>query len=53
MLNHKFYIVVLVVLRFMTTGVVTLKCICNRDDCDIIRPLDCPGKGIILWDPCK
>ncbi|XP_055383539.1 cysteine-rich motor neuron 1 protein [Condylostylus longicornis] len=30
-----------------------LKCYCNPQECDVIRSQDCPGKGIVLWDPCK
>ncbi|XP_055906017.1 cysteine-rich motor neuron 1 protein [Eupeodes corollae] len=30
-----------------------LKCYCNPKECDVIRSLDCPGKGMVLWDPCK
>lgn len=63
MLTGKLYIGLCAMLRFMMTddgggggvsgGVLALKCICNPDDCEVIRSLDCPGKGIILWDPCK
>lgn len=30
-----------------------LKCVCNPDDCDLIRQSDCPGRGTTVWDPCK
>lgn len=30
-----------------------LKCVCNPNDCDLIRQSDCPGKGLTVWDPCK
>lgn len=30
-----------------------IKCICNPDECDIIRANDCPGKGYLVWDSCK
>ncbi|KAH8379822.1 hypothetical protein KR009_007425 [Drosophila setifemur] len=30
-----------------------LKCYCNPKECDVIRSLDCPGKGLMLWDPCN
>ncbi|KAM8707823.1 hypothetical protein ACLKA7_014881 [Drosophila subpalustris] len=30
-----------------------LKCYCNPKECDIIRAHDCPGKGLMLWDPCQ
>ncbi|XP_043648092.1 cysteine-rich motor neuron 1 protein [Drosophila teissieri] len=30
-----------------------LKCYCNPKECDVIRSPDCPGKGLMLWDPCK
>lgn len=31
----------------------SLKCYCDPKECDFIRPEDCPGKGIIIKDPCK
>lgn len=34
-------------------SVMGLKCICNKSECDVIRSIDCPGKGYIVWDPCK
>lgn len=33
--------------------VLGLKCVCDRSECDVIRQQDCPGKGFIVWDPCK
>ena len=30
-----------------------LKCVCNPEECDIIKPQECPGRGYIVWDPCK
>lgn len=30
-----------------------IKCVCNPQECDVIRSEDCPGKGYIVWDPCK
>lgn len=36
-----------------STSVMGLKCICNVEECDMIRPSDCPGKGLVVWDPCK
>lgn len=29
-----------------------LKCICNPRECDVIRAEDCPGKSLVIWDPC-
>ncbi|XP_035791911.1 cysteine-rich motor neuron 1 protein-like isoform X2 [Anopheles albimanus] len=46
----KLLIYCLMVLNVKTFG---LKCVCNPDECDIIRPEDCPGQGYIVWDPCK
>uniref|UniRef100_A0A182M5E1 Uncharacterized protein n=1 Tax=Anopheles culicifacies TaxID=139723 RepID=A0A182M5E1_9DIPT len=46
----KLLIYCLMVLNVKTFG---LKCVCNPDECDIIRPEDCPGKGYIVWDPCN
>lgn len=39
--------------NIITTTVMALKCICNIQECDLIRPQDCPGKGLVVWDPCK
>lgn len=33
--------------------ITSLKCYCELKECDFIRPSDCPGKGIIIKDPCK
>ncbi|XP_053677025.1 cysteine-rich motor neuron 1 protein [Anopheles nili] len=46
----KLLIYCLMVLNVKTFG---LKCVCNPDECDVIRPEDCPGMGYIVWDPCK
>lgn len=46
----KLLIYYLMVLNVKSFG---LKCVCNPQECDIIRSEDCPGKGYIVWDPCK
>lgn len=28
-------------------------CVCDISDCDDILPSDCPGLGVVMWDPCK
>lgn len=28
-------------------------CVCDTRDCDEILPSDCPGLGIVMWDPCR
>ena len=30
-----------------------LKCVCNVNDCDIIKADQCPGRGVLVWDPCR
>ncbi len=35
----------------MATG--ALKCVCNQQECDVIRAEDCPGMGMVVMDPCK
>lgn len=30
-----------------------LKCVCNPNECETIRSEDCPGRGLIVWDPCR
>lgn len=30
-----------------------LKCVCNPSECETIRSEDCPGRGLIVWDPCR
>ncbi|GAB0090846.1 uncharacterized protein DMENIID0001_056110 [Sergentomyia squamirostris] len=39
-------------LIFCTNSAVAIKCVCNLAECDDIKPTDCPGKGITVWDPC-
>lgn len=34
-------------------AVEALKCVCNPKECDTVRSTECPGKGLIIWDPCK
>lgn len=45
------FVVFLIIVKFMATG--ALKCICNQQECDVIRAEDCPGKGMVVMDPCK
>ncbi|KAK4873217.1 hypothetical protein RN001_015246 [Aquatica leii] len=28
-------------------------CVCDRRECEIVDGLDCPGLGVVVWDPCK
>lgn len=44
---------VIVLLVLLMPDVLGLKCYCDPKECDFIRPTDCPGKGIIIKDPCK
>lgn len=49
-------IVVLYLVLVMILGnkfTLAIKCVCNPQECDVIRSEDCPGKGYIVWDPCK
>ncbi|XP_037032412.1 cysteine-rich motor neuron 1 protein-like isoform X2 [Bradysia coprophila] len=45
------FVVFLIIIKFMATG--ALKCVCNQQECDVIRAEDCPGKGLVVMDPCK
>lgn len=45
------YLVVVMILGDKYT--LAIKCVCNPQECDVIRSEDCPGKGYIVWDPCK
>lgn len=38
---------------FLVPEISALKCYCDPKECDFIGPADCPGKGIIIKDPCK
>ncbi|XP_055619085.1 cysteine-rich motor neuron 1 protein-like isoform X3 [Toxorhynchites rutilus septentrionalis] len=49
-LNVKLVVYCLIILNVKIFG---LKCVCNPSECDIIRSEDCPGKGLIVWDPCR
>uniref|UniRef100_A0A1A9V572 IGFBP N-terminal domain-containing protein n=1 Tax=Glossina austeni TaxID=7395 RepID=A0A1A9V572_GLOAU len=57
-LNLRTYLIylccyLLIVVAAGSRTVNGLKCYCNPKECDVIRSLDCPGKGMMLWDPCK
>lgn len=54
--SYLLYIICYLLITMAASGshiVNGLKCFCNPQECDIIRSQDCPGKGLILWDPCK
>uniref|UniRef100_A0A1B0GGY9 Uncharacterized protein n=1 Tax=Lutzomyia longipalpis TaxID=7200 RepID=A0A1B0GGY9_LUTLO len=50
--TNKFLLFVPFFLVLCTNTSVAIKCVCNLEECDNIRPQDCPGKGITVWDPC-
>lgn len=45
------YLVLVMILGSKFT--LAIKCVCNPQECEVIRSEDCPGKGYIVWDPCK
>lgn len=53
--NSSLYVILYLVLVMILGDKFTLaiKCVCNPQECDVIRSEDCPGKGYIVWDPCK
>lgn len=44
---------VLLLLLSLVPDISALKCYCDPKECDFIGPADCPGRGIIIKDPCK
>lgn len=34
-------------------GLSTPACVCDRRECEIVNEVDCPGLGVVVWDPCK
>lgn len=28
-------------------------CVCDKRECEIVSEDDCPGLGVVVWDPCK
>lgn len=34
-------------------GLTAPACVCDRRECEYISEIDCPGLGIVVWDPCK
>lgn len=28
-------------------------CVCDKRECETINEVDCPGLGIVVWDPCR
>ncbi|EDS31046.1 conserved hypothetical protein [Culex quinquefasciatus] len=40
-------------LFLLNSEILGLKCVCNPNECETIRSEDCPGRGMIVWDPCR
>lgn len=34
-------------------GLTAPACVCDKRECEIVNEVDCPGLGIVVWDPCK
>ncbi|CAH1119793.1 unnamed protein product [Phaedon cochleariae] len=34
-------------------GLTAPACVCDRRECEIVNEVDCPGLGIVVWDPCE
>ncbi|KAL1516939.1 hypothetical protein ABEB36_000768 [Hypothenemus hampei] len=34
-------------------GLSTPACVCDKRECEIVNEVDCPGLGVVVWDPCK
>ncbi|XP_063695734.1 cysteine-rich motor neuron 1 protein [Culicoides brevitarsis] len=53
--NLSFFVILYLLVVMVLGNSVTqaIKCVCNPQECDVIRSEDCPGKGYIVWDPCK
>ena len=47
------YILIIFSLLLHTCSLNALKCVCNTADCDVIEADDCPGRGVLVWDPCR
>lgn len=48
-----YFIITLFTILIHTTTLDALKCVCNVADCDIVNAEDCPGRGLLVWDPCR
>lgn len=53
MFNCKLLMISLLLLLGNINMLNGLKCVCNQSECDVIKQDDCPGKGYMVWDPCK
>ncbi|XP_022904305.1 insulin-like growth factor-binding protein 7 [Onthophagus taurus] len=42
-----------VTLVVFCSGLTAPACVCDRRECEIVNEVDCPGQGIVVWDPCK
>uniref|UniRef100_A0A336M5C8 CSON004307 protein n=1 Tax=Culicoides sonorensis TaxID=179676 RepID=A0A336M5C8_CULSO len=51
--SFVFYLYFIFVMILGNKFTLAIKCVCNLQECDVIRSEDCPGKGYIVWDPCK
>ncbi|KAK9719178.1 hypothetical protein QE152_g22854 [Popillia japonica] len=34
-------------------GLTAPACVCDRRECEYISEIDCPGLGVVVWDPCN
>ncbi|XP_055531472.1 cysteine-rich motor neuron 1 protein-like isoform X2 [Wyeomyia smithii] len=46
-------LIVCCLMIMVNSNILALKCVCNPAECDVIRSEDCPGKGFMIWDPCR
>lgn len=34
-------------------GLTAPACVCDKRECEMVSEDDCPGLGVVVWDPCK
>ncbi|XP_055590178.1 cysteine-rich motor neuron 1 protein-like isoform X2 [Uranotaenia lowii] len=52
-INANVLMKVIIIFLVSSEKVRALKCVCNPNECEDVKSEDCPGKGYIVWDPCR
>ncbi|GLV33741.1 crimpy [Carabus blaptoides fortunei] len=54
MVSRAVLLVLLCVFYITVEAVISApSCVCDTSDCDEVQSADCPGLGIVVWDPCR
>jgi hypothetical protein len=51
--GNKIKLIITIILIANAKLLHALKCVCNVNDCELIKADECPGRGVLVWDPCR